>query len=85
MKSWQNGWERVGTRIAFGCAGCGKWIPACYVVSENMPPPPEYPFEEGDCPVCELQEKYFGLLGKFDSKEDKLTARMLKLKEKKGE
>lgn len=83
MKAWQNGWVRDGSRIAFGCAGCGKYIPAAYVVDVGMPPAPEYPFDEGDCPVCELQEKVFDMAHKLESPTDKLTERLLLFK--KGE
>lgn len=83
MKAWQNGYVRNGTQIGFGCAGCGKYIFATYAIEENLPPPPEYPFEEGDCPVCELEEKLIKLDAKVFNQEhspvDKLTERMLLL------
>ncbi len=67
-EAWLNGWHRSGTRVLIDasnhCAGCGKDLGCCfavyadgYVRPEKMP---DWPFEESNCPICELEIKLAG-------------------------
>lgn len=61
---WLNGWTRRGAAVFTGgvtrCAGCGadRGV-ATFVIPDGYVPPerdPDWPFNEDDCPVCELME-----------------------------
>ncbi len=87
-EKWLNGWPRFpnnGRIILIGagahCIGCGKFQGiACVAFSDDYVPPeklPDYPFEEITCPIC--------ILDVPETKEDKLTARLLALQRKQND
>lgn len=58
---WLHGWGRLGeSAVLIGsgvhCIGCGRFYGAtCVAFTEGWTPPgrlPDWPFREGDCPVC---------------------------------
>ena len=82
-ESWLNGWQRSGTRVRIAngvhCAGCG----ACLGVvtcggpaPEALPPEPDWPFSEADCPVCKLAA---------EAPIDRLEQRLLAMRQRQAE
>ena len=86
-EEWLNGWHRNGTSVLVGtgvhCAGCGKFHGiTCVAFSADWEPPeklPDWPFNKDTCPVCELEKKTPPFT---EGPEDKLTARLLALRNK---
>lgn len=69
----------IGTSVH--CVGCGKCrgITTVALTEDWIEPEqlPDWPFKEDSCPVCELEK----LVRVYpEEKEDKLTARLLKLR-----
>ena len=59
-EDWLNGWHRTGDGVLIGtgvhCAGCGhlRGITSIALTGDETWPDrePDWPFPEGDCPVC---------------------------------
>ena len=80
-ESWRNGWPLQGDSIGLHphCAGCGKSLGlACIALEAGVeyPPEPQWPFEEATCPLCLLRNRLY----ERDGKPDRLTERMLAMK-----
>ena len=83
-EKWLHKWPKINsTTILMGtgiyCIGCGKdrGVISAMIDPDNIPSKrPEWPFEEKNCPICELEDKVMG------GPEDKLTARLVALREK---
>ena len=90
---WLNGWPRFGDDGAFVsgravCVGCGRTIAVCTSVANDFSPKedPDWPFEEGTCPLCALRARYEKAAAELRSpateRADKLTERMLAMEER---
>jgi len=84
-ESWLNGWHRQGNGVLMGtavhCAGCGKsqGLACVAICADDVFPEkePDWPFTEGDCPVCQAAENAPPF--------DRLTARALAMKKRLGQ
>lgn len=70
-EAWLNGWGRIGRIViveTVRCAGCGKdQGTATILVPEDWKMPdklPDWPFNEEDCPICELEHRIIELVNK---------------------
>jgi hypothetical protein len=64
MEKWLNGWVREGLTVWMGqpyCAGCGAslGVASVAITGDEVYPEksPDFPFTEGDCPLCDLRYK----------------------------
>ena len=67
---WLNGWKRDGDGVFIGmkrhCIGCGRnrgVVPVGHVPKAELPTlMPDWPFEEGSCPICNLRGGEIGYM-----------------------